>query len=66
MAQQTYSQVEGGNGKIRNGRGFSKQEIEAAGVTNKQLTAQGLIYDSRRRTCHDVNVTALKEIFAEG
>lgn len=57
-------QVQGGNGKIRGGRGFSKKELEAAGVSLKQLKAEGLGYDSRRRTCRDVNVAALKEAFS--
>jgi hypothetical protein len=30
----------------------------------KQLKAEGLGYDSRRRTCRDVNVAALKEAFS--
>lgn len=63
---QGRAKVQGGNGKIRDGRGFSQKEVEAAGITNKDLAAQGLIYDARRRSCHDDNVAQLKALFADG
>lgn len=59
----TTVKVQGGHGKIRTGRGFSKKELAAAGVSNKALQAKGLFYDSRRRSNHEENVAQLKEIF---
>jgi len=48
--------------RFRKGRGFSKQEISAAGMTIKNLKRMNIFYDKRRNTCHQINVEALKKL----
>ncbi|MDD8020087.1 MAG: hypothetical protein PHU81_02720 [Acidobacteriota bacterium] len=47
---------------FRNGKGFSRKEIFAAGLTIEKLRQMNCIYDKRRKTCHAINVEALKRM----
>lgn len=60
MANQVRPTVEGGNGKMRTGRGFSKKELEAAGATVKDLKNNGILFDARRKSERPENVEQLK------
>ena len=45
----------------RIGRGFSKGELEAVGLTFKEALRLGIPIDRRRRTTHEWNIEILKE-----
>ena len=45
----------------RIGRGFSKGELEAIGLTFKEALKLGIPIDRRRRTTHEWNIEILKE-----
>ncbi len=49
------------DGKKRNGRGFSLEEIKNAGVTKVDARKMSLPVDCRRKTAHEENVEALKQ-----
>jgi len=44
----------------RIGRGFSKGELEAVGLTFKEALKLGIPIDKRRRTIHEWNIEILK------
>jgi ribosomal protein L13E len=48
------------DGKQRNGRGFSTEELKKAGLNSAEAREMGLLADLRRRTMHDENVEVLK------
>lgn len=48
-------------GKRREGRGFSREEIKAAGLNVRRARKLGIAVDERRKTCSQENVTLLKE-----
>ncbi len=48
-------------GKVREGRGFSGEELKAVELTPSKARGLGIPYDPRRKTSHDENVEALKE-----
>jgi len=48
--------------RFRKGKGFSEQEISAAGLTIESLRHMNVFYDRRRKTCHEINVEALKKL----
>ena len=48
------------NGKQRNGRGFSPEELKKAGLNPTEAPRLGLPVDLRRKTAHDENVQAIK------
>ncbi len=48
-----------GGYKLRKGKGFSLREVIKAGIEPAQLYANGLRFDRRRKTLHDVNLKAL-------
>lgn len=47
--------------KPRRGRGFSRHEVQKAGLSIKEARDMGLIIDKRRRSTYDENVEALKQ-----
>ena len=47
--------------RIRVGRGFSKGELEMAGLSAGEARRVGIRVDSRRRTVHEGNVETLKQ-----
>jgi large subunit ribosomal protein L13e len=44
----------------RFGKGFSREELKAAGLSVKEALALKIPVDVRRRTTHDENIEALK------
>jgi large subunit ribosomal protein L13e len=48
------------NGKQREGRGFSREELKKAGLNKTEAARIGLPTDPRRKTAHDENVEAIK------
>jgi large subunit ribosomal protein L13e len=48
------------NGKQKKGKGFSLNELKAAGVSRQQARQAGLPVDVRRKSQHDPNVEAIK------
>ncbi len=47
-------------GKQKSGKGFSPDELKAAGVTKQQARQAGLPVDMRRKSSHEENVKAIK------
>ena len=48
------------DGKKRDGKGFSKSEIQKAGLDAVTARKMGLPVDPRRKSMHDENVEAVK------
>ena len=48
------------NGKQREGRGFSREELKKAGLNKTEAARIGIPTDPRRKTAHDENVEAIK------
>ncbi|NLF87402.1 ribosomal protein L13e [Candidatus Bathyarchaeota archaeon] len=48
------------NGKKKTGKGFSPNELKAAGVSKQQAWQAGLPVDERRKSEHEENVAAIK------
>ena len=57
-----YAKVRRSGGDWRRGKGFSCEEIKAAGLTKDDVAGPSLPIDLRRRTAHDVNIEILKEM----
>jgi large subunit ribosomal protein L13e len=53
-------QIIGQKGKTKQGKGFSPDELKAAGISKQQAKLAGLPVDMRRKTSHDQNVEAIK------
>jgi len=51
--------------RIRVGKGFSRDELKAVGLSVKQALKMGIPVDVRRSTMHEENVGALKSFLAE-
>ena len=49
-------------GRTRRGRGFSREELRAAGLDFHQALKLRLPVDTRRKTKHDENVKTLKQL----
>ena len=49
------------DGKPKEGRGFSKEELCKAALDFKKALKLSIPVDSKRRTMHDENVEALKQ-----
>jgi large subunit ribosomal protein L13e len=47
-------------GKEKQGKGFSPNELKAAGISKQQAHQAGLPVDMRRKSSHDENVEAIK------
>ncbi len=48
------------NGKQKPGKGFSVNELKAAGISKQQARQAKLPVDLRRKSSHDGNVEAIK------
>jgi len=48
------------NGKQKQGKGFSPNELKAAGISKQQAYKAGLPVDARRKSLHAENVEAIK------
>ena len=48
--------------KTREGRGFSKQEINAAGLNILKAKKMGIAIDKKRRTVYEENIKILEYI----
>ena len=48
------------DGKQRNGRGFSPEELKKAGLNPAEAKRLEIPVDRRRKTAHDPNVEAIK------
>ncbi|MCL2134374.1 MAG: ribosomal protein L13e [Candidatus Bathyarchaeota archaeon] len=48
------------NGKTKNGRGFSPNELAKAGITCTQANQLGISVDFRRKSEHESNIEILK------
>ena len=51
--------------RIRVGKGFSRDELKAVGLSVKQALKMGIPVDVRRSTMHEENVEALRSFLAE-
>ncbi len=51
--------------KVREGKGFSKAELNAVGLTLGNAKSYGIPSDPKRGSSHDGNVEALKEYMKE-
>lgn len=59
--------VKGGNGKLRKGRGFSRQEITKAGIDMDDIRRLHIIpFDKRRKSMYSENVEILKLLLKGG
>jgi large subunit ribosomal protein L13e len=47
--------------RVREGKGFSKGELEAVNLSLSRAKTLGIPVDSRRKTIHDDNIEILKE-----
>lgn len=56
--------VESGD-RVREGKGFSLDELKAVELTPGKATRLGIPYDPRRKTSHEENVETLKEFLVE-
>ncbi len=52
--------ITGPRGKQKQGKGFSPDELKAAGVSKQQAKQTGLPVDMRRKSSHEINVKAIK------
>ncbi len=48
------------NGKQKQGKGFSPNELKQAGITKQQATQLKLPVDMRRKSVHEENVATIK------
>jgi ribosomal protein L15E len=51
--------------RVREGKGFSGEELKAVELTPAKARKLGIPYDPRRKTSHEENVEALKEYLKE-
>jgi ribosomal protein L13E len=49
------------DGKPKEGRGFSKEELKKSALDSKKALRLGIPVDLKRNTLHEENVEALKE-----
>ena len=54
--------VFGGDSRFRQGRGFSKSEVERAGISIQDLRRLNLPFDKHRRSSHIINIKLLKKV----
>jgi large subunit ribosomal protein L13e len=53
------------HGKTKNGKGFSPNELEKAGITCFQAKQMGIPVDFRRKSTHQCNIETLTRITAK-
>ncbi|MEM3442862.1 MAG: ribosomal protein L13e [Candidatus Bathyarchaeia archaeon] len=51
--------------KQRFGKGFSRGELEKAGITLKEALKRGIPVDPRRKTTHEENAEVIKKFLLE-
>lgn len=56
----TVPQVRGARGSLRQGKGFSRSELHAAGLTNEDIFRRSIRFDRRRRSTHDANIDRIR------
>jgi len=56
--------VESGD-RVREGKGFSKEELDAVKLTVTRARSLGIPVDSRRKSSYDDNIETLKEFLEE-
>jgi len=54
-----------GQGRKRNGKGFSRQELRESGMTSHDACRLGVPLDGRRKSGHTVNIEVLRELLSE-
>jgi len=52
------------NGKTKDGRGFSPNELAKAGITYAKANKLGIPIDFRRKSTHENNIETLKNTLA--
>jgi ribosomal protein L13E len=52
-------------GRVREGKGFSIEELKSAGISPGEAKKLGIPYDNRRRSNYEGNVEILKEYIEE-
>jgi ribosomal protein L13E len=57
---QIKATIQGKRGKQRSGKGFSKDELKQANLTQKDALRQKIPIDPKRKTTHEENVQTLK------
>ena len=56
----TVPQVRGARGSLRRGKGFSRSELHAAGLTDEGIMRRSVPVDRRRRSTHQANIDTIK------
>jgi len=54
--------VRGGRGRIRKGKGFSRQDVIKAGIDMNIIRRLHIPFDKRRKTAHSENIETLKSL----
>lgn len=53
------------DGKLRTGRGFSREELKKAGSSLQDALRLGIPVDAKRKTVHEENVEAVRAFIHE-
>ena len=61
----TISHLQGERTRVRLSRGFSRQELEAAGILPRDAGRPGIHVDHRQRTKYEFNMSMLHKIISE-
>ncbi len=56
----TAPQVRSARGSLRRGKGFSRSELHAAGLTDEDILCRSIRFDRRRRSTHDANIDRIR------
>ena len=62
LGKKLFARVKRKDGGLRRGKGFSRGEIHAAGLTHSEATHRSLPIDRRRRSTHRTNVDTIREV----
>lgn len=60
--KKAFPKARGGNGRMRKGRGFSRQEIIKAGIDMDDIRRLVIPFDKRRKSAHSENTETLKSL----